>query len=652
MADTGDLTLEPAANHARALSLVDLLRRGELVFFCGAALSTASPSNLPLAGEIKEKALSAIVARLRMEKGAEAELITEDRLARVRNLPLEVMFQFVYNSVGPTAVDAFQPLNTDRDDPPFNHNHQFLALAAGDLTPVVLTTNWDHLLEDALAANGRIPDTYIEDAQIPSSGDLESLSPRNVVPIVKLHGTIERKASVIVTMEQAGDRLSSPKASALVRLLKDYHVCFVGYGLGDYDIFSTLRGVDPSDVKGLYVLFRPPSVGESEAAFRTRNARALGIMRQKGGAPIVLDINGLFDALCAELFQSEHAAHSGRTPSRPYQPDVAAHIGEWAARISPLQAHVVVGSLFYHVGDGLASEAVYKSAISADLALDGTQRIQLHLGHGYACARTGRYGEYLRHSQTAYRLATRDGSRFDVAEALFHCGDALRQLGGINLLRAYVVLARAGWSYKQVPGRVSKHGLGSALLSSSLIARSVLPRATLLRPLRKAILRSLENAYSLLGGPNGNAMRIIAELQAEAGDFQRSVASADEAELLCVWHEDDVGLANTLRAKARILGRTGRPSERAELYLRALRASREAGDTPGIVKALDGLAEVAGQCGRFGRCETLRRLAMDVLKSAGRGSFGVALPTRVAAGLAYCRIRKAIRRLMVYRGPR
>jgi len=325
-------------------------------------------------------------------------------------------------------------------------------------------------------------------------------------------------------------------------------------------------------------------------------------------------------------------------------PNLEQHIREWSKRISPYEAHSIVGSLYYHVGEGVASAAVYQSALDQRLSSSGSQRARLLLGRGYALARTGDYRQYLRDSRAAYRLAKRIGNPFDIAESLFHAGDALRQLGGVYLVPAYVALRRASRMYKQITGRAAKHGRGSALLSSSLILRGVLPRWPFLRALRISLRERLEHAYSLLGGPNGNALRIIGELYSETGEVEKSLARVAEAEFVCPWHEDNVGLANTMRAKARILRLNGQAREAKECYLLALRVSRGGGDTPGIIKALDGLAQLALDAGQYHRCSVLRQVALRELVSAGWRGFGLSLPTRLAMGLAACHIRLLVGR--------
>lgn len=636
-----ELTFENPTNRDIASALVGLLTRGELVFFAGAALSMAPPSNLPLAGKIKDTTLEAALGRLCMTKEDAESILTEQRLRKLRKLPLEVMFQFVHNAIGPVAIETFKLLDTGRNKPKFNHNHKFLALAAGDMTPIVLTTNWDHLIEDALASVGKAYTIYATDEDIVEAKDIYR---QHSIPVVKLHGTIERDDSIIVTMEQAGERLSSQKAVVLRKILQDYYVCFVGYGMGDYDIYSTIRSIEPARVRGLYTLMKPPREQEDEEIFRARNARLLSIAEAFNGVPIVLDIQEFFVILCNEAFPSVHGMHVRGPAYDEERPDLEQHIREWSKHISPYEAHSIIGSLYYHVGEGVASAAAYQLALDQGLSSNESQRTRLLLGRGYALARTGDYRQYLRDSRAAHHLAKGTGNPFDIAESLFHAGDAFRQLGGVYLVPACVALHRASRMYRQIEGRAAKHGLGSSLLSSSLIIRAVLPRLPWLQPLRTSLLERLEHAYSLLGGPNGNALRIIGERYGEIGEVERGLAHVAEAELVCRWHEDDVGLANTMRAKARILRWNDRAREARKCYLLALRVSRRAGDTPGIIKALDGLAQLALDAGRYYRCRVLRQVALRELGSAGWRAFGLSLPTRLAMGLAACHIRLLVGR--------
>lgn len=106
----------------------------------------------------------------------------------------------------------------------------------------VVTTNYDHLIEQALEGLGRPWNRVVDDAQVAGSG-----LPGGTT-VVKLHGSAaapsQPKARAIVLTRREYDRFASEhpaKVALLEGLLLNHHFFFVGYGLADRD-FRALYG--------------------------------------------------------------------------------------------------------------------------------------------------------------------------------------------------------------------------------------------------------------------------------------------------------------------------------------------------------------------------------------------------------------------------
>ena len=111
---------------------------------------------------------------------------------------------------------------------------------------VVLTTNFDSLMERAFAMTGKSPFCYTYERR--SDQKQIGATPTIDQPLVyKLHGSIENKDSMVVTEDDTIDFLVSmikgdPKIPDLIgSLFTTSSILFVGYGLKDWNIRVLLR---------------------------------------------------------------------------------------------------------------------------------------------------------------------------------------------------------------------------------------------------------------------------------------------------------------------------------------------------------------------------------------------------------------------------
>lgn len=135
--------------------------------------------------------------------------------------------------------------------------------------PLVITTNYDQLFEDALRTAGKRPRIAIYTPQLEATTDHRD--PTVDSPIVfKIHGDIDRPETIVITDEdyiQFVLRMSNkdpydPIPLTLKYYLTGWTTLFVGYSLLDYNLrllFKTLRWkIDSASVPEMYsVDFHP-----------------------------------------------------------------------------------------------------------------------------------------------------------------------------------------------------------------------------------------------------------------------------------------------------------------------------------------------------------------------------------------------------------
>jgi hypothetical protein len=136
------------------------------------------------------------------------------------------------------------------------------ALARLDF-PLVITTNYDQLLERALREAGKAPRVSVYKPEPEVTTDFRNATAQSPV-IYKLHGDIAQRESLVVTDEdyiQFVLRMSDkepydPVPLSLKFFLTGWTTLFVGYSLIDYNLrllFKTLRWkIDAANVQDMY----------------------------------------------------------------------------------------------------------------------------------------------------------------------------------------------------------------------------------------------------------------------------------------------------------------------------------------------------------------------------------------------------------------
>lgn len=205
--------------------LATKLRSGRTALFLGAGISRQA--GIPLAQEI--------------ERGILRTVDIEDADARQyldKKLPFEATMQAASaQGGGHILFDVFSGTAPQR-----NH-HFFAGLAISRIVPVILTTNFDTLLEQAARVAGEHLETVLDDTNVST---LASAPARPL--LVKLHGCITRPAALGATIRAvAHERGVQSRRAALQFFLGGGYVEDVvvfGYSFSDrFDITPALRSL-------------------------------------------------------------------------------------------------------------------------------------------------------------------------------------------------------------------------------------------------------------------------------------------------------------------------------------------------------------------------------------------------------------------------
>lgn len=137
--------------------------------------------------------------------------------------------------------------------------------------PVVLTTNYDDLYEQALRAAGKDPLVFVyRGGESPPVTRAQLLSERPVV--FKLHGDITRPDTIVITEDDYIDfvghmtakRTKNPIPDNLMSILMTWTTVFLGYSMADYNLRLLFRLLhlrkDEASFPLMYSVDRNPDV--------------------------------------------------------------------------------------------------------------------------------------------------------------------------------------------------------------------------------------------------------------------------------------------------------------------------------------------------------------------------------------------------------
>lgn len=277
--------------------IVERIKARDLVFFVGSAISFRKPSNLPSVADIKAGIIQALCAKNRIEW---FHMIYSDETLtrRINSIRHEEFLELIYRTAGDVAIRILDCLN--KGSP--NANHFFLAEGLGRYFDVILTTNQDPLIEQALDAQGK------KVIRVTRYGDKIYESGK----IIKLHGCTRKPDTIITLLRQLVRGLPRSRSHALKKVVESRPVLFTGYSGQDEDTFRVLVG---SQCKRIYWNVRTRS--------ENLNRQVEKLYWKYGPSKFLLfeyDLNDLFETLGSRLnFERRALCPSGAPYVDPKQ---------------------------------------------------------------------------------------------------------------------------------------------------------------------------------------------------------------------------------------------------------------------------------------------------------------------------------------------
>jgi len=224
-------------------SFLQALLKNQVLFFVGSGISQQYPACLPSADDLLRFSCD-----LFLPKQLSGQLLPSTDYTTVReevvDLQPEVFYERLMTLVGPDALEPLSVLDTQAE--PTLAHYLIVNFAAQTAAPIV-TTNFDTLLEEA-AKRLRLDARKVQPDEIPSQNDLHN---PQAIPIWKVHGSIDERNEadqLLIKTTMAGiTRPNTKVLGVLDQLLKEYHLCFIGYSGRDLDLFPLIKDFENTE---------------------------------------------------------------------------------------------------------------------------------------------------------------------------------------------------------------------------------------------------------------------------------------------------------------------------------------------------------------------------------------------------------------------
>jgi hypothetical protein len=234
----------PDATEAILATIAKKVERGECILFLGAGAHCAPPKDSPYAYPEGHRPLSTPEFSKRLASGCGfADSSPGASPTSLQRISLQYEIAHSRRALVEEIIEA---VDTEKQPSPA------LAALARLNFPLVITTNYDQLFERALRDAKKRPIVSVYEPELKSASDTREDPTADRPLIFKIHGDIDRSASIVITDEdyiQFILRMShSGDYSPIPFLLKFYFTrwptLFIGYSLLDYNLrllFKTLR---------------------------------------------------------------------------------------------------------------------------------------------------------------------------------------------------------------------------------------------------------------------------------------------------------------------------------------------------------------------------------------------------------------------------
>ena len=602
--------------------LVDHLHRRELAVFCGAGISMDPPTSLPSWRALTNGMLDAIAEASQEAAGTSFAVALKQAL-----LPPEMIAQKLHDVFGNEFFDSLDVLKTGEP----NLNHLYLAaLAKTGRVPAIVTANFDTFIEKALRALEVPHKVYRRDEEF--ADWVKNPPPAGTVTLIKIHGCIEAKDTIIATLKDTGRGLATAKKSALAELLKRYVFLFLGYSGNDFNLDDNKIAMRDAQTvaRGFFWNFRPgesnPVVESLVKDYGPDRAHKLehllpdllvDLTAQVAGSQMAATMKRWATKLPPEHFRvmGELLHHAGKLEDAKicYELQGKVRNNPNTQSIDPRRRATSLHNLGRLAADrGEFHEALdcYKRALELHAAQDdhAARAETLHqIGHLYQAR--AEFPTALDYYNQALALLPADGKAGTRAAVLHQIGSIHHELGELDQAQACyrqaLTLQESAGDHESMAATLHQTGLAYHAQEKHDDALKYFERAKKLE-LELGIKRGLAPTLSAIG-----------LVHLERQDYEAAREHFREAKEIAEALEDKAGMAACAHNLGIVAFETGDTDLAGWNFDAALKIRESAGDQLGMADTLDWLGEIARERGDLSAAKQHFLRGADIFRDCG-----------------------------------
>jgi tetratricopeptide (TPR) repeat protein len=413
--------------HTEIYDLADRIKHKQAIFFLGAGASCDAPSNLPISTIL----LKEIAERVALPTSTDSQQEAIERIAK--GIRFEVFFQALITALPKKAIAALDIMTSGQA----NYIHDFIALlAVTHHCPLVLTTNFDLLLENALSKRGCAYSMW----HLPKHFR-ETLTKTKRFKVIKLHGSLrdshgqQSTDSIAISVNQVGKAIPPHKRRFLQYILKRYDLVFVGYsGLDDFDLAPLLL-TTKSPKKIFWIKHESSGLSSWTPSNRLRKQKQVPleanderiVASRQNGVLFQGKTHWFLNALSKELFRQPIKKPAPPADKRDY-----GYLDTWANDTEIKAKRNFVNGLLYE-----SLERHQEAIRFFELVPNSSPDVEEALYHKAVCLRRGGQPKAARKQLTLLAIGSR-WSKSAKSKALVQLGLLENQEGNLALARKHL----------------------------------------------------------------------------------------------------------------------------------------------------------------------------------------------------------------------
>ena len=528
------------------------IKAKELVVFCGAGISFYS--GLPLANDL---------VRYVLEKLSVSE--EETKTIINSNLPFEAFIETLRgNSEVDRIFDVF-----GLGEP--NTSHFLLAkLAKAKYVKTICTTNFDQLIEKAFESEGLIRE---DDFQVfYKESDLDNIDwDDNKVRLIKIHGSVEDKANMAITLQQvASEKMSAQKMSVIEHIFsKGAHkgVLVLGYSCSDvFDISPQIEGIRKKHKDVIFI----DHCEKERAAKDIKDKKEKNPFQNFAGSKWVLyntdDLVKVLWDICEP--KDDYLFQEITKDNTLWKKCVEDWFLETEDNYTSAAKYIIVGEIFYKISGSISAAVYYVRALSIAREIGNKRSEGKCLGYlGIAYGDLGNNQKAIGFFKQALSIARKIGDKGEEGAWLRNLGSYYFRLG--NYQRSIEFTEKALNIAREIGGSEYEEG---------------------------SCLHNLGSNYSLLG------------------DYKKGIMFTEQSLSIARKIGDKLGEVQCLGSLGSDYFRLGNYQKSNEFTEKALSIAREIGNKRSEGSCLNGLGNSYGILGDYQKAIEFKEQALSIAR--------------------------------------